>query len=31
MREGKGVWKKGAGDCDKYEGTYRNDKKWGFG
>lgn len=31
LREGKGVWKKGPGECDKYEGSYKNDKKWGYG
>ena len=31
LREGKGYWKKGVGTTDKYDGSYRNDKKWGYG
>ncbi len=31
LREGQGIWKKGAGNCDRYEGCYKNDKKWGYG
>lgn len=29
LRDGKGSWKKGVGSSDRYDGEYRNDKKWG--
>ena len=31
LRDGKGSWKKGVGNSDRYDGEYRNDKKWGEG
>jgi hypothetical protein len=31
LRQGKGIWKRGAGNSDKYVGCYKNDKKWGYG
>ena len=31
FRDGKGIWKKGQGKTDHYEGNFKNDKKWGFG
>ena len=31
LREGHGVWKKGSGNSDKYEGEYKDDKKEGYG
>jgi hypothetical protein len=31
LREGKGLWKRGVGASDRYEGRYKNDKKWGYG
>ena len=31
LRNGKGIWKRGAGKSDKYEGEYKNDQKWGYG
>lgn len=31
LRDGKGFWKRGVGNSDTYEGSYRNDKKWGYG
>jgi len=29
LRDGRGSWKKGVGNSDRYDGEYRNDKKWG--
>jgi len=31
LRNGKGIWKRGPGKSDKYEGEYKNDKKCGYG
>ena len=31
LREGEGLWKRGKGNCDKYEGEYKNDEKSGYG
>lgn len=31
LRDGKGVWKRGVGKSDTYEGEYVNDKKCGYG
>ena len=27
LRDGKGLWKRGPGNSDKYEGEYKQDKK----
>lgn len=31
MRSGKGTWKRGPGNSDRYEGDYKDDKKEGYG
>ena len=31
LRDDQGIWKKGPGNSDKYEGQYANDKKCGYG
>jgi hypothetical protein len=31
LRDGQGMWKKGPGNSDRYEGEYGNDKKCGSG
>ena len=31
LRHGNGVWKRGPGNTDKYEGEYIDDKKEGYG
>jgi hypothetical protein len=31
LRNGQGIWKRGTGNSDKYEGEYVNDKKCGYG
>ena len=31
LRSGQGMWKRGTGSSDKYEGSYKCDKKDGYG
>lgn len=31
LRDGKGLWKRGVGNSDKYEGNYKSDRKSGYG
>ena len=31
LRNGNGIWKRGPGNSDKYEGEYVEDKKEGYG